>query len=180
MLTPTLKLDSFTIDHATIKKALARAERNSMTKQLAFIRQRAKTGLRRRKKPSRPGQTPSVHSKDKSATLKAIFFVYDADTRSGIVGPVKQHRKVFGITNNGTIPQTLEHGGTYRVTEEHLRPGPGGWVPVRRSRRSTPGRRPTRRRRTVNIQPRPFMKPALDAEIAAGTIMEPWRESFGA
>ncbi len=34
------------------------------------IRQRARTSLRRRKKPAKPGSPPSVHSRDSFATLK--------------------------------------------------------------------------------------------------------------
>ncbi|NUQ11337.1 MAG: hypothetical protein HUU26_03275, partial [Gemmatimonadaceae bacterium] len=100
----------------------------------AFIRQRAKSSIRRRRGASRPGNPPHSHT---GYLRNFIFFGYEPATESVVIGPVKLNQK------NTEAPRTLEHGGTTVITEF-------------RNGRIV--------RRKVTIAPRRYMGPALDAE----------------
>lgn len=125
----------------------------------AFARRRMKSSLKYREGKSSPGSPPNVHrsrgytrpKKGKDGTVsrqpvsplrELIFFAYDRDTESVVVGPVK-----FG-GKGGIAPGLLEHGGggTFKAsrTGEIKR---GVWAP------------------------RPFVKPAGDAEATAGKFL---------
>ena len=75
---------------------------------------------------------PSSHT----GTLKKfIFFGYDKDRRSVVIGPVTVPGK------SGKTPSALEHGGRVTITAGAAQG------------------------QSVNIEPRPFMQPAFDKEI---------------
>lgn len=120
--------------------------RKALSKFGAFVRRRAKSALKYKDGPARPGRPPHVH---RSATFKRkgkggkkkpqpvsplrelIFFSYDKATKSVIIGPA------IGGSRSGA-PEKLEKGGTTRVNG-----------------------------RTVTIRPRPTMEPAFRVELAA-------------
>ncbi len=167
----TFDLKKAFIDRQKINRAAERAEARSMVKSLAFIRRRARTNvLRRRKKVSRPGQPPSVRSRDSQRSLKFILFAYDRATNSGVVGPVKLSDRSYAVQAQDAVPGTLEKGGVMVYSEESV--DGKRWRLQRRSRRDS--RKKQKRRRRVQVQPRPFMSVALEREMAAGTIMTPW------
>jgi len=97
----------------------------------AYVRQRAKRSIRTRKSASTPGAPPSSHT---GLLKRFIFFSYDRQQRSVIIGPVR----LQGQTQ-GEAPSLLEHGGATTI--------------VRR-----------KKRKQITIQPRPFMAPAFEAE----------------
>jgi hypothetical protein len=105
----------------------------------AFTRRRMQTSLRYRKKASAPGKPPSVHrgKTGKSPLRELIFFSRDPGTGSVVIGPL-------GFKAKGA--RTLEKGGFARVKATD---GKGG-----------------ARYKTIFIRPRPFVKPAGDAEAA--------------
>lgn len=121
-------------DRAKVQRAVGRGKIKALSRAGAFIRQRAKSSIRRRRGASRPGNPPHSHT---GYLRNFIFFGYEPATESVVIGPVKLNQK------NTEAPRTLEHGGTTVITEF-------------RNGRIV--------RRKVTIAPRRYMGPALDAE----------------
>lgn len=149
-------------DRLPVQKMVADHERRALSRIGAFIRRSARSSIRRRKRVSQAGQPPSAHSTDKVATIKNILFAYDRMRHSVVVGPVLLNKRHTGVTNSGTVPETLEAGGVVLITEKQYRPG-GPWLATSRgSRRVRPGQK--FRKRSAVYKPRPFMGPALRKE----------------
>jgi len=88
-------------DRSAVTKQVDAGLKRMLAKFGAFVRQRARTSIRTRKAPSRPGQPPSSHV----GTLKRlIYFGYDTAARSVVIGPV------LGGPASGA-PRRLEEGG---------------------------------------------------------------------
>lgn len=122
-----------------VQKMVDKKTRQAQSKFGAFVRRRAKSSIRKRKAASAPGSPPSSHV----GTLKnLIFFAYDERTRSTVVGPVP-----FG---DGVAPKALERGGPSFVT--------------RKTKAAKGGERLTVKR-FIKVKARPFMQPALEAEL---------------
>lgn len=68
----------------------------------AFVRQRARTSLRKRKGPSSPGTPP--HSHGRHLLRNWILFSYDRQTRSVVIGPAL-------LTRGTGMPRLGEYGG---------------------------------------------------------------------
>ena len=144
-----LKLDQtkgLFFDRAEVMRATSRAERRVLSRFGAFVRRSARSSIRKRKGISQPGRPPSSHT---GLLRKFIFFAYQVQSRSVIVGPVRLNRKV------GDAPAALEHGGTSRVVEGSRRSG--------------------RRVRTIRVRPRPYMQPAFEKEKEK--LPQMWRDS---
>jgi hypothetical protein len=89
-------------DRDAVVSAVDRGTRKVLSKFGAFVRQRAKTSIKKRKEISEPGQPPSSHT---GLLRKNIFFVFSPQTRSVVIGPI--------LLNKGTdAPRLLEYGGT--------------------------------------------------------------------
>lgn len=73
-----------------------------MSKFGAFVRQTAKTSIRKRKAVSEPGQPPSSHT---GLLKRNIFFVFSPETRSVVIGPILLNQRT-------DAPRLLEHGDT--------------------------------------------------------------------
>ncbi len=128
-------------DRAKVQSAINVATRRVLSRFGAFVRQRARTSIRKRKGISPPGQPPYSHV----GTLRSgILFGYDMGRQSVVIGPV-------ALRSGGVIPKALEYGGTSFV----------------RSRRGATER--------ATVQARPFMRPALAAELPGLPAM--WRNS---
>lgn len=104
-------------DRPAVMSATDRAQRKVLSRFGAFVRRTARSSIRKRKKPSPPGQPPSSHE----GTLKKhIYFLYSPNSRSVIIGPVLLRAK-------GTdAPRVLEEGGsvTRRRRKRRYRPRP--------------------------------------------------------
>ncbi len=88
-------------DRGTVQSAADRTTKRVFSRFGAFVRTRARSSIRKRKRVSTPGQPPSSHV----GTLKKfIFFGFDPIKRSVVIGPVP-------ISGGGTAPETLEYGG---------------------------------------------------------------------
>lgn len=87
---------------AVISKVDA-ASRKVLSKFGAFVRLSAKSSIRKRKKPAPPGSPPSSHTE---LLKKFIFFGYDTDARSVVIGPTRLNQK-----GCGEAPPLLEYGG---------------------------------------------------------------------
>jgi hypothetical protein len=88
-------------DRQPVMNAVSRAERRVLSKFGAFVRRRARSSIRKRKAISEPGKPPSSHT---GVLRQTIFFVYEPQRASVVIGPVE--------LNRGTeAPRLLEHGG---------------------------------------------------------------------
>ncbi len=172
-LTVSMKIVDAFFDRPAVLNRMDRATARSLAKAGAFVRRRAISRLRRRKRYSRPGESPSIHSTDRVANLRNILFGFDG-RYTVVVGPVGLNQKqyVAGRITAGTVPATLEFGGQVGIREKLVG---RRWMPVGR-RRPRPGQ-PTRVR-MANYAPRPFMGPALEAE--RDKFPELWARSVSA
>jgi len=132
-------------DRKVVRSAVDRATRRVFSKFGAFVRRGAKSSIRKRKRISTPGEPPSSHS---GLLKRLIYFGYDRQRRSVVIGPVRLNQKV------GDAPEALEYGGTSTVVA------------------SLRGRRKKRR---VKIAARPYMGPAFEHEKPKLAAM--WRDS---
>jgi hypothetical protein len=97
-------------DRQAVIDAADAATRRVLSKFGAFVRRRAKSSIRRRKKTSEPGRPPSSHV---GLLRNLIYFSFDREKSSVVIGPV--------LINSPTgAPETLEYGG------EAEYPGPKG------------------------------------------------------
>jgi hypothetical protein len=142
----------------------------------AYVRTAAKSSIRKRKRASAPGSPPSSHT---GLLKRFIYFGYDTAARSVVIGPVPLNQVSFTEDMRpvrGTVPESLEYGGTAYVLEEWTG---ARWVrrdlrrkgavsdvgALRESGKSNVfNMRPIRKRR-VTVAARPFMQPALTKEL---------------
>lgn len=149
-------------DAAAVSKEADKASRKMLSKFGAFARRRMKSSLKYKSGKSAPGSPPNVHrtkgftkakrNRKTGATTKQavsplrelIYFALDPATDSVVVGPVK-----FGGAG-GVAPGLLEKGGTGSFRDSR-----SGEV-----------------KRGV-YAPRPFVKPAGEAEAMSGKFLIP-------
>ena len=89
-------------DRATVMAATTAAERKVLSRFGAFVRQRARTSMKRRANPAPPGQPPSAHT---GLLRQHLYFAWDPSARSVVIGPVLLNQK------QGGVPPLLEYGG---------------------------------------------------------------------
>ena len=100
-----MRITAMFFDQPKVTRAVDRAKRRVLSKAGAFIRTRARTSIRKRKRTSRPGDPPSSHA---GHLRRMILFGYDRQRESVVVGPVGFRRS--------TAPNVLEVGGRTVVT----------------------------------------------------------------
>lgn len=198
MFTVDYRVTEYFFDRAKVLNAINKAESQALSKAGAYIRTRARTSiLRRRKKTSPPGSPPSVHSTDQVATLRNILFAYNPGSHSVFIGPVglNQINRNAATRSSVPIPSLMEFGGAVSIwewrfdaadelnQEQFLRYPTARkfskfwtrrdqrWRSTSRKRKWTLGDfKVETRTRVARYAARPFMGPALAAEVAAGTI----------
>lgn len=79
------------------------ATRKVLSKFGAFVRRTAKGSIRHRKSPAPPGSPPSSHM---GLLKKFIFFGFDPEQNSVVIGPTRLNRR-----GRGEAPSLLEYGG---------------------------------------------------------------------
>lgn len=121
-------------DRKAVTSRVDRATRKVLSRFGAFVRTSARHSIRKRKAISEPGNPPSSHT---GLLRRFIFFGYDRDRRSVVIGPQRLNQKV------GDAPHALEYGGTSTVVE---------------------GLRNRRKKRRIKIAARPYMGPAFERE----------------
>jgi hypothetical protein len=170
----TYRATQFFIDRAEVQRKVEAGKLRALGRQGAFLRRRARTNiLRRRKKVSLPGQPPSVHATDSTASLKNILFYLDPRTGTVVVGPVKLNQVNRGASGSISVPALMEFGGSVQIEEERYKGSRAGmWF--RRDGRTRRDPQKLYRTRRANYRPRPFMAPALAAEVQAGTVAAAW------
>ena len=88
-------------DGNRIVRGVERANRSALMRAGAFIRRRARSSIRKRKRISDPGKPPSSHT----GRLKGlILFAYDRTAETVVIGPLGTGRDQAG--------ETLEYGRT--------------------------------------------------------------------
>jgi hypothetical protein len=88
-------------DRERVHKAVDKSTRKNLSRFGAFVRQRARTSIRRRKGTSPPGQPPHSHV---GLLRRLIFFAYDRGQQSVVIGPTL-------LRQDSEAPGLLEHGG---------------------------------------------------------------------
>lgn len=151
MLTLKAAKEGF-FDREKILAAVDRARVRILSKFGAFVRTRAKTSIRKRKGSSPPAGPPYSHE---GSLRRLITFGYDLSTKSAVVGPTLINRPTGA-------PAILEYGGATDISFQVFRRRSGKNVRVTKSRK-------------VKIAQRPFMHPALEAELPK--FPELWRDS---
>lgn len=154
-------------DRKAVLDRVGRARVKSLSRFGAFVRTRARSLIRTRKRVSRPGEPPSSHT---GVLKRFIYFVYDPVRKTVVVGPAKTnqlfHRggtpgavpgaQFEGLTR-GPIPGVLERGGVAGKVEVFKA---GRWQRADlRSRRRLAGL--PLRTRWYKVAARPYMVPAL-------------------
>lgn len=149
------------IEPGPLLRALDRAREIGCTKQAANVAERARSLIVRRARTSRPGETPT----DRTGRLRRLIqSAWDASRKAALAGPalvMSARPGGDGQPVGSTIPAVLEHGGQIRNAEVFVR---GQWRnDTQRLRRVAPNA--TRRTRTVQIDARPYMAPAMRIEL---------------
>lgn len=103
MLTMRFKLIFF--DRPKVQRAADRGTIRALSRAGAFIRTRARSLIRKRKRISLPGDPPSSHI---GLLRRLIFFGYDRRRESVVVGPAARR--------NSKVPRVLEEGGISTAT----------------------------------------------------------------
>ena len=97
-----LKIDkSMFFDTKKVKDAVDKGTRKVLSKFGAFVRTAAQSRIRKRRRISRPGESPSSHT---GLLKKLIYFGFDAARRSVVIGPTP-------LRGQAEAPPLLEYGG---------------------------------------------------------------------
>jgi len=132
-----LEVTTLFFDRQIVRDRVDAATRRVLSRFGAFVRQGARTSIRRRKRISRPGEPPSSHT---GLLRRLIFFGYDSREKSVVIGPAPLNGVGRGEGGEGgEAPSLLEHGGTTTLK--------------RRGRRVR-----------ATYRPRPYMGPAFAKE----------------
>jgi hypothetical protein len=102
-----LRIKDLFFDRQKVERAADKAKREVLSKAGAFIRQTARTSIRKRKGVSPPGNPPYSHT---GLLRRFILFGYDRSTDSVVVGPAR-------ISKPGDAPHALEFGGTTEMEQ---------------------------------------------------------------
>jgi hypothetical protein len=99
-------------DRSNLRKKIDAATRRALSKAGSFIRTRARSSIKRRKKSSKRGEPPSAHT----GLIKKILFAYEPSNKSVVVGFEKLNAKPAGQTGTSkTVPELLEFGGSGKL-----------------------------------------------------------------
>jgi len=160
-----VQMTRYFFDRPRVMRAVGEGAARGLGRWGAYIRRRARSSIRMRKRSSNPGEPPSAHTTEEP-NLRTILFAYDINTKSMVVGPVRLNQVDNDASMrpvSGLVPPTLEKGGDIIISEWQPSPGANWLRRDKRFRRRYQGK-PTRNRR-VRIAARPFMGPATNAEM---------------
>lgn len=160
-LTVTAELKKFFFDRALIKHAVSRTKYDVLYAAGRNTRQYVRMNvLRRRKRTSRPGEAPSVHSRDRFANLRNVLYGVSKDYNSVVIGPRRLNQVQYSWINAGslTVPQIMEFGAVVTLYEESY----DGKRWFRRDHRRNAKKEKLYRKRRAVYKARPFMSKALE------------------
>src|SRR5262245_33491251 len=98
------------IDVNKMVDAADRASISALAKFGAYVRQRAISSIRTRKRVSNPGEPPSSHT---GIYKRFIFYFVERTQKNVVIGPIKLGGRA------GTAPKALEHGGETAIARRH-------------------------------------------------------------
>lgn len=173
----TAQIQQSFFDRQKVIAQIGRKKARALGRAGAFVRRRARSSLRRAPKKRRApgagaGKPPRVRSSSETATLKNIQFGLRDDNEAVLIGPLKTNQK-NQLAGSLTVPQLLEFGGAAGIREFRWT-GSDVWLPGAPRRGRNTAEYESRIRR-ADYPAYPFMGPALDRELAAGTIDDVWR-----
>jgi len=143
----TLAVTKWFFDSPKVASMMDAASVKVLSKFGAYVRRTMRSSIRRAKGSSKPGNPPKSHGAD--LLKKFIFFAFDPQTRSVVIGPERLNAKV------GDTPRVLEFGGRNEI--------------------ATYRKRKIVARRIVNIKARPYANPALKKDEPKLPAM--WRDA---
>lgn len=108
-----LKITHLFFDSPKVMRSVDKSTRKVLSKFGAFVRRTAKQSIRKRKKSSTPGTPPSSHT---GLLKRFIFFGYDPQKRSVVIGPTR-----LTENNRGEAPSILEYGGRTTVDKKRVK-----------------------------------------------------------
>lgn len=114
-------------DDPVIRRYLDEKARRALNVLGSVTMHEARRLIRRRKRPSKPGEPPSSPT---GVLKRTIFYAYDPSTRSVVIGPLKTQAK-------SNVPQILEYGGYTERLRSWTPAEVGKHAPIRVAR--TPG-----------------------------------------
>lgn len=97
-------------DKAKVLTASEKAEKKVLSKFGSFVRRDARKAIRKRKKSSKPGASPTNQT---GLLKKFIFFVYDKTLGSVLVGPAK-----LNTSKHQNTLEVIEAGGKVIVEKD--------------------------------------------------------------
>lgn len=143
----TAKFKDFFIDRAKVLKKIGEARAKSLMRGGGRIRITAQRSMRYRENgASRPGDPPFAHKKTGALLRKLLFFIYDDQSDSVVVGPV--------VARKGEAPRLNEFGGVIRNPRTRFITGNRGAPRTRIPAGAF-----------ITYPPRPFMSPALEKQL---------------
>jgi hypothetical protein len=139
-------------DAKKIIDAVERGKLQALSKQGAFVRQRARqlTGVRT-KISAAPGKPPRLHA---GQLHDLIYFAVDREGKRAIIGPL--------VFKDGIAPNVLEFGGEEVLQKKVFRTRNGR---VRLEDKKFPAK----------YRGNPFMGPSLRVEVESGNISSAWK-----
>lgn len=159
-------------DSPRVKQAVDAAKRRVLMRQGQWLRKVAKNLIRKRKKPSAPGQPPHSHRGD---LKRLLLYGYDPTTESVVIGPeLARWGKSGPMAGTGTVPQRLEEGGGV-IVEEIFGTRKGWFRATKRVLRSRYWQGAPRRFRRTSMAARPYMGPAY--QRSEKKLAEIWQDS---
>ena len=170
-----IKSKHYFFDKEIIKRKLTKAERKALSRHGASIRKEAKSSMKTKPigQHSPPGQPPFRHNVTGALLWRHLYFLYNPQSSSVIVGP----EKLSG--HKGDAPHTQEYGN-YTIT----RPiGLNRKVLKRVQRMGRLGKKKFWKEywesakdagRNVFTEARPYMRPALAKEMHTARLSEVW------
>jgi hypothetical protein len=90
-------------DSSEVKRRVDKTTRKVLSRFGAFVRRTSRQSIRKRKRPSQPGEPPSSHT---GLLKRFIFFGYEPNDRNVVIGPIRLSKN-----GRGDAPSLLEYGG---------------------------------------------------------------------
>lgn len=100
------KAQSQFFDRKSVLSRVDKAKARLLSRFGAYVRQRARSSIRKRRKISAPGQPPSSHE---GSLRKFLYFAYEPGRDSVVIGPALLR------SADGRAPALLEYGGATTV-----------------------------------------------------------------
>jgi len=169
------KAKSYAFKADAIARQLWKMNQYALNRAGAFVRTTMKHSIRpggKKNASSLPGQPPRGHGRQLLRNF--VLFDFEELRVDVIIGPKKLNMVDYDLKMKpvkGTIPQILEYGGDYLQKQVQLHSGL--WVRLDKRKSKKYAGRPTRFA-IKHMEPRPYARPALAKEVAAGTIPRAW------